>query len=114
MDEGPKWNCDVCTFLNHPILDKCEQCDFPRILHGTKTETVNPNVTIDHLCMLNNIDVGRTTTRSLSLNNVPQGQVTRPIGFILDNEEANVQGHISTSRSVPNMIQDCFSNKNRV
>lgn len=114
VDEGPKWNCDVCTFLNHPILDKCEQCDFPRILHGTKTETVNPNVTIDHLCMLNNIDVGRTTTRSLSLNNVPQGQVTRPIGFILDNEEANVQGHISTSRSVPNMIQDCFSNKNRV
>ncbi|CAG9865322.1 unnamed protein product [Phyllotreta striolata] len=32
-DDGPKWNCHVCTFLNHPILDKCEQCDFPRILH---------------------------------------------------------------------------------
>ncbi|CAH1275577.1 unnamed protein product [Diabrotica balteata] len=31
--EGPKWNCELCTFLNHPILDKCEQCDFPRILH---------------------------------------------------------------------------------
>nr|WMZ41605.1 TAB2-1 protein [Altica viridicyanea] len=31
--EGPKWNCDLCTFLNHPILDKCEQCEFPRILH---------------------------------------------------------------------------------
>ncbi|KAG5876376.1 hypothetical protein JTB14_032187 [Gonioctena quinquepunctata] len=31
--EGPKWNCGICTFLNHPILDKCEQCEMPRILH---------------------------------------------------------------------------------
>ncbi|KAJ8981369.1 hypothetical protein NQ317_000236 [Molorchus minor] len=31
--EGPKWNCGVCTFLNHPDLDKCEQCEMPRIVH---------------------------------------------------------------------------------
>lgn len=35
--EGPKWNCHMCTFQNHPLLDKCEQCEMPRILHGTKT-----------------------------------------------------------------------------
>ncbi|KYB26139.1 TAK1-associated binding protein 2 isoform B [Tribolium castaneum] len=32
-NEGPKWNCHLCTFLNHPDLDKCEQCEMPRILH---------------------------------------------------------------------------------
>lgn len=32
--EGPKWNCHMCTFQNHPLLDKCEQCEMPRILHG--------------------------------------------------------------------------------
>ncbi|XP_030760660.1 TGF-beta-activated kinase 1 and MAP3K7-binding protein 2 isoform X2 [Sitophilus oryzae] len=31
--EDPKWNCSVCTFLNHPDLDKCEQCEMPRIYH---------------------------------------------------------------------------------
>ncbi|XP_018333228.1 mitogen-activated protein kinase kinase kinase 7-interacting protein 3 homolog isoform X2 [Agrilus planipennis] len=31
--DGPKWNCPVCTFQNHPLLNKCEQCEMPRILH---------------------------------------------------------------------------------
>uniref|UniRef100_A0AAR5PIY6 RanBP2-type domain-containing protein n=1 Tax=Dendroctonus ponderosae TaxID=77166 RepID=A0AAR5PIY6_DENPD len=31
--ERPKWNCTVCTFLNHPDLDKCEECDMPRVYH---------------------------------------------------------------------------------
>lgn len=38
--EGPKWNCDMCTFQNHPLLDKCEQCEMPRIFHGRK---INPD-----------------------------------------------------------------------
>lgn len=29
-DEGTHWNCTACTFLNHPALNRCEQCDFPR------------------------------------------------------------------------------------
>ncbi|KAM6906418.1 TGF-beta-activated kinase 1 and MAP3K7-binding protein 2 isoform 1-T5 [Lycodopsis pacificus] len=29
-DEGLQWNCTACTFLNHPALNRCEQCDFPR------------------------------------------------------------------------------------
>ncbi|XP_019108870.1 TGF-beta-activated kinase 1 and MAP3K7-binding protein 2 isoform X2 [Larimichthys crocea] len=29
-DEGTQWNCTACTFLNHPALNRCEQCEFPR------------------------------------------------------------------------------------
>ncbi|KAM4772488.1 TGF-beta-activated kinase 1 and MAP3K7-binding protein 2 isoform 1-T2 [Rhinophrynus dorsalis] len=29
-DEGAQWNCTECTFLNHPALNRCEQCDMPR------------------------------------------------------------------------------------
>ncbi|KAI8439674.1 hypothetical protein MSG28_013373 [Choristoneura fumiferana] len=25
------WQCHMCTFRNHPLLDKCEQCDMPRV-----------------------------------------------------------------------------------
>ncbi|XP_074850617.1 TGF-beta-activated kinase 1 and MAP3K7-binding protein 3 isoform X3 [Carettochelys insculpta] len=28
--EGDQWNCDSCTFLNHPALNRCEQCEMPR------------------------------------------------------------------------------------
>ncbi|KRT82853.1 hypothetical protein AMK59_3242 [Oryctes borbonicus] len=36
--DGPKWNCHMCTFQNHPLLDRCEQCEMPRILHGKKQD----------------------------------------------------------------------------
>ncbi|KAG7465686.1 hypothetical protein MATL_G00156130 [Megalops atlanticus] len=29
-DEGVAWSCTACTFLNHPALLRCEQCEFPR------------------------------------------------------------------------------------
>ncbi|XP_013926218.1 PREDICTED: TGF-beta-activated kinase 1 and MAP3K7-binding protein 2 isoform X1 [Thamnophis sirtalis] len=29
-DEGAHWNCTACTFLNHPALNRCEQCEMPR------------------------------------------------------------------------------------
>nr|XP_048700213.1 TGF-beta-activated kinase 1 and MAP3K7-binding protein 2 isoform X3 [Caretta caretta] len=29
-DEGAQWNCTACTFLNHPALNRCEQCEMPR------------------------------------------------------------------------------------
>lgn len=29
-DEGVNWHCTACTFLNHPALNRCEQCEFPR------------------------------------------------------------------------------------
>ncbi|MGH0117483.1 UNVERIFIED_CONTAM: hypothetical protein FKN15_078177 [Acipenser sinensis] len=28
--EGAHWNCESCTFLNHPALIRCEQCEMPR------------------------------------------------------------------------------------
>lgn len=28
--EGSQWNCESCTFLNHPALNRCEQCEMPR------------------------------------------------------------------------------------
>lgn len=43
--EGPKWNCHMCTFQNHPLLDRCEQCEMPRILHGKKQEQPQPSRT---------------------------------------------------------------------
>lgn len=29
--EGPHWPCGSCTFLNHPAITVCEQCEMPRI-----------------------------------------------------------------------------------
>ncbi|GCB72821.1 hypothetical protein scyTo_0006483 [Scyliorhinus torazame] len=29
-DEGAHWNCSTCTFLNHPALIRCEQCEMPK------------------------------------------------------------------------------------
>lgn len=29
-DNGGEWSCSMCTFLNYPLLNNCEQCDMPR------------------------------------------------------------------------------------
>ncbi|XP_060521623.1 uncharacterized protein LOC132699123 isoform X2 [Cylas formicarius] len=55
--EGPKWNCSLCTFLNHPDLDKCEQCEMPRVLHGRSS---NPNAVNINLDALKNIPAAAT------------------------------------------------------
>lgn len=34
-DNIPSWICSVCTFQNHPLLNKCEQCEEPRNPSGT-------------------------------------------------------------------------------
>lgn len=28
--EGAQWTCHICTFLNHPALFRCEECDMLR------------------------------------------------------------------------------------
>ncbi|XP_046407135.1 TGF-beta-activated kinase 1 and MAP3K7-binding protein 2-like isoform X2 [Ischnura elegans] len=44
--EGPNWMCSSCTFHNHPALDKCEQCEMPRImLEGSQTQDIHIHVT---------------------------------------------------------------------
>jgi hypothetical protein len=30
VSEG-EWACSMCTFLNYPLLNQCEQCDMPRV-----------------------------------------------------------------------------------
>ena len=28
--EAVNWNCSECTYANHPALDRCEICEYPR------------------------------------------------------------------------------------
>ena len=39
--EEQQWPCSACTFLNHPALKNCEECDMPRILIGTKPDLLH-------------------------------------------------------------------------
>ncbi|CAN7989531.1 unnamed protein product [Ixodes hexagonus] len=32
--DGNRWKCSKCTFLNHPALDKCEVCEMPNVAPG--------------------------------------------------------------------------------
>jgi len=43
--DGPHWTCTQCTFQNHPLLDKCETCEMPRLLLGTDTCYCHPTPT---------------------------------------------------------------------
>lgn len=42
--ESQNWVCPMCTFQNHPILPRCEQCDMARFDLGTTTSVVNNNI----------------------------------------------------------------------
>lgn len=90
-EEGPKWNCGICTFLNHPDLDKCEQCDMPRIVHGTNAEAA-----VDTLKLLK-------ATRSLSLIPVPSNNNNT---FLPNTTQGQLRTPrtVTSSRSTPNMF----------
>ena len=34
--DGPSWVCKKCTFDNHPLMDKCEECYTPRYEEGAQ------------------------------------------------------------------------------
>ncbi|KAJ8923385.1 hypothetical protein NQ315_001943 [Exocentrus adspersus] len=126
--DGPEWHCRLCTFLNHPDLDKCEQCEMPRIVHGTKAEAVNTNVNFDALRMLNSnkFDFNQAA-RSLSLYSVPNTSnanlnnnndalsLNRPLGFVFDDprQPLTLPGHGITSRLAPNRINQFIANANQ-
>jgi hypothetical protein len=38
------WQCELCTFSNHPLMNKCEQCEMPRLL-GTCPRPLTPALT---------------------------------------------------------------------
>ena len=37
----PQWSCAECTFLNHPALKECEQCEMPRVMIGTDLHRIH-------------------------------------------------------------------------
>jgi hypothetical protein len=39
VNEQNEWSCSMCTFLNYPLLNQCEQCDMPRVHQGIKNIT---------------------------------------------------------------------------
>lgn len=41
-EDGLPWTCNMCTFQNHPLLDKCEQCEMP-LLTTTSSGNVQTN-----------------------------------------------------------------------
>lgn len=39
QEGGQQWTCNMCTFQNHPLLNKCEQCEMPLLsTSGTTTD----------------------------------------------------------------------------
>lgn len=37
--DGPSWVCTMCTFDNHPLMNKCEECDMPRLLSSAASSS---------------------------------------------------------------------------
>ncbi|XP_026473384.1 TGF-beta-activated kinase 1 and MAP3K7-binding protein 2 isoform X2 [Ctenocephalides felis] len=48
ISEATPWTCHLCTFRNHPLLNKCEQCEMPCILRVTAGEDIHIHVTPGH------------------------------------------------------------------
>nr|XP_012220926.1 PREDICTED: TGF-beta-activated kinase 1 and MAP3K7-binding protein 2 isoform X3 [Linepithema humile] len=48
--DGPSWVCTMCTFDNHPLMNKCEECDMPRLLTsgGSAGETQDIHIRVTH------------------------------------------------------------------
>ncbi|XP_020281308.1 TGF-beta-activated kinase 1 and MAP3K7-binding protein 2 isoform X2 [Pseudomyrmex gracilis] len=47
--DGPSWVCTMCTFDNHPLMNKCEECDMPRLLNSGGTgETQDIHIRVTH------------------------------------------------------------------
>ena len=47
--DGPSWVCRMCTFDNHPLMNKCEQCDMPRLLdRGNAGGTQDIHIRVTH------------------------------------------------------------------
>uniref|UniRef100_A0A336KM84 CSON012364 protein n=1 Tax=Culicoides sonorensis TaxID=179676 RepID=A0A336KM84_CULSO len=71
------WTCGICTFQNHPLLNKCEQCEQPRNPSGTIQITAAhfeprfENVQYQQQANTNNNDHVYANARSLSMTNEP-------------------------------------------
>ncbi|CAH0563478.1 unnamed protein product [Brassicogethes aeneus] len=48
LQQAPEWSCSVCTFLNHPDLNKCETCGMLRTTYHGRPE-LSADTNIDEL-----------------------------------------------------------------
>ncbi|XP_071650872.1 uncharacterized protein Tab2 isoform X1 [Temnothorax longispinosus] len=48
--DEPSWVCTMCTFDNHPLMNKCEECDMPRLLNrgSSAGETQDIHIRVTH------------------------------------------------------------------
>ncbi|XP_018046919.1 PREDICTED: TGF-beta-activated kinase 1 and MAP3K7-binding protein 2 isoform X1 [Atta colombica] len=47
--DEPSWVCTMCTFDNHPLMNKCEECDMPRLLNRSSAgETQDIHIRVTH------------------------------------------------------------------
>ncbi|GAB1862564.1 Mitogen-activated protein kinase kinase kinase 7-interacting protein 2 [Camponotus japonicus] len=48
--DEPSWVCTMCTFDNHPLMNKCEECDMPRLLTPSDSagETQDIHIRVTH------------------------------------------------------------------
>lgn len=45
--DAQPWSCSMCTFQNHPLLNKCEQCEMPLMTtSGTNTTQTAPHTSL--------------------------------------------------------------------
>ncbi|KAK3857932.1 hypothetical protein Pcinc_035840 [Petrolisthes cinctipes] len=47
---GHKWGCSKCTFINHPDMNKCEICDYPRFTIGFSGAAASATTTTHSSC----------------------------------------------------------------
>ncbi|XP_068983955.1 TGF-beta-activated kinase 1 and MAP3K7-binding protein 3-like isoform X8 [Bombus flavifrons] len=55
--DGPSWVCRMCTFDNHPLMNKCEQCDMPRLLDHGNTGTTSAKSIDDLTASLTRLNI---------------------------------------------------------
>jgi len=80
----PQWSCSECTFLNHPALKECEECEMPRVMIGTDLHRIHqakncfchpqdvqvystsalPSLSVQHTVSSNNCEANNSQTHS--------------------------------------------------
>lgn len=78
--EGPQWPCSECTFLNHPALDRCEECEMPRINieAGAGGESGSEEQTFHQSCFCHPTAENCTNETNPGANNANSPSSVRP------------------------------------
>ncbi|KAJ6649347.1 TGF-beta-activated kinase 1 and MAP3K7-binding protein 2 [Pseudolycoriella hygida] len=76
-EDGLPWTCYMCTFQNHPLLDKCEQCEMP-LLATSSSGNVQTNSRPAPTHRLQNISYQQQSAPAVLHNPF---QYSQPIGL---------------------------------